>query len=119
MIGTIEILGLQLYGKHGALPQETTVGNVFVIDVAMQTDITRAAQEDDLTGTINYAEAIEVINEVNSTPSLLLENVAFRIDKALRKRFPTIESMTITICKPAPPIPASNLKSVSVTIQTP
>ena len=118
MTAIIEISGLILYGYHGVFQQESAVGNEFVIDVAMHTDITLAAQEDDLTGTINYADVIEIIKEVNSTPSLLLENLAYRIDGALRKQFPAIESMTITVSKLAPPIAASSLKSVSVVINT-
>ncbi|MDE7393283.1 MAG: dihydroneopterin aldolase [Muribaculaceae bacterium] len=114
----ILINGLLLHGYHGMLQQENAVGNEFMFDLAIQTDFSRAAIEDNLTGTINYAEVIELIKEVNSTPSLLLENLAYRIDRALRKRFPTIESMTITVSKLAPPIAASSLKSVSVVINT-
>ena len=118
MEGKIHINGLRIHGHHGVLAQERRVGNEFVYDIIIETDIAKAAANDDLGATINYAEVIDIVKLINSTPSLLLENVAYRLNKALRERFPSITHMTITVSKPSPPIPSIDLKSVSVTIST-
>lgn len=116
MKGTVEINGLRMYARHGVLPIERAVGNMFELDIRLVYPMDRAMSEDRLDGTLNYAEAVEVVRDVMGVPSSLLEHVARRLYEALTENFPNIESGSIRVAKITPPIPAE-LDSVAVKIE--
>ncbi|MDE5668281.1 MAG: dihydroneopterin aldolase [Duncaniella sp.] len=116
MKGTVEINGLRIFARHGVLPQERQVGNLFEVSAHLVYPMDRALEHDDLDGTLNYAEATEVITDVMSEPSALLEHVAMRIKNALTDRFPLIEGGSIRVAKITPPI-AAELDSVAIKIE--
>ena len=101
---TIELRGLDFHAHHGVLPEERLQGNTFTVDLTMEADISHAIATDELSGTINYAEAYEVIKREMEIPSLLLEHVCGRICTALLNRFPTLQQATIRVTKHNPPI---------------
>lgn len=113
---TVSINRLQIYARHGVFPQETKVGNIFEVTVLLTIDATSAIMDDSLDGTVNYADAVEIIQQTMSVPSKLLEHVAGRIIDALTTRFPNIISGEVTVAKPAPPISAQ-MDSVAVTLK--
>ncbi len=94
---------VRFHAYHGVLPQERTVGNDYLLNVEMVCDITEAVESDILSGTVNYAEAYEVIKREMLIPSNLLEHVAGRIAKALFTSFPSITEVHLTIAKLNPP----------------
>lgn len=102
--GTIEIEGLRLYGYHGVFEQETAVGNTFEVSVILRYPALYAMRTDRIDLAINYAQVVETIKQEMEIPSKLLENIAYRIQLALLKRFPEITSGRITIYKLNPPI---------------
>lgn len=115
-MGVITIDSLRLQAHHGVLDQERRVGNTF--EISLRIDVPsadKAAAADDLGLTVNYAEIVSIIKDEMRIPSRLIENVAFRIARAIRGRFgEMIESGEITVAKLAPPIPAQ-LEKVSYT----
>jgi len=116
MKGTIEINGLRVFARHGVLAQERQVGNLFEVTAHLVYPMEEAMRRDDLDGTLNYADAVEVIRREMSVSSALLENVAMRIKAALVARFPLIESGWIRVAKITPPI-AVELDSVAIKIE--
>lgn len=114
--GNIEINGLRLFGRHGVMPQERAVGNIFEVTAHLRYPIFEAAATDALGSTLNYAEVVEVIMREMRTPSALLEHVASRIRLALLEAFPLIEGGMIRVAKTAPPIPCQ-LADVAVRIE--
>ena len=60
----IEIRDIHIYAHHGVLDQENRVGNDFLVSIKVYYPISRAMVNDNLSGTINYAEAIEIIKNV-------------------------------------------------------
>lgn len=115
MTGTIEVNNLRLFARHGVDPQERIVGNTFEITVHVQYPITEAMKRDHISTTLNYARLVDVIKEVMRTPSSLLENVAYRIYKAIINEFHLIEGGHIRVAKIAPPI-KGELDSVAVSL---
>lgn len=103
--GTVHIQGLRLFGRHGVMPQERTVGNEFEIDAKLSFDATQAMASDCLEATLNYASVVEAIKEQMAEPSMLLENVLWRIAQTLAARFGMIDEMELAIYKIHPPIP--------------
>ncbi|MCF0219449.1 MAG: dihydroneopterin aldolase [Muribaculaceae bacterium] len=116
ILGRIIVDSLRLSAHHGVFPQEQLLGNEFLVSVELLYPITDAALNDDLDGTINYAEVVGLIRREMATPSRLLEHVAWRIAAALRRRWPAIVSGTLTVAKPTPPIANTQLTKVAVQI---
>lgn len=114
---TIEINSLKLHAHHGVFRQENTVGNAFEVTLSIDIDIPAEVYiEDSLNGTINYAHIIDIVKREMAIPSSLLENVAYRIKKALMEAYPQIMSGAIRIAKLLPPISNTELESVAVRI---
>lgn len=102
----IHLKGLKFYAFHGVLPQENKTGAEYTIDLRLKTDFTAAAQNDDLAGTINYANVFEAVKEEMQTPSRLLEHVAFRIAQRLFHDFSALTEISICLYKQNPPMGA-------------
>ena len=82
----IELREMRFYAHHGVGEQETVVGNWFTVDLTLEAPLEGAVESDDLSATINYAEAYEVVKAEMAVPSKLIEHVAGRIMRALKAR---------------------------------
>lgn len=114
-MGKIELEGMEFYAYHGHFEVEQVVGNQFVVDVAIETDTSKAAKSDDLNDALNYQSVFETIKKEMQIKSKLLENVAQRILNALQKKFPGIEKATVKISKLNPPM-GGKIGKASVTL---
>ena len=111
----IRMEGMKFYAFHGVLPQENLVGANYYIDLKLKTDFTRAAETDELEGTINYADIHAAVKEEMAIPSQLLEHVCQRIARRLFHDFPTIEAIDLRLSKENPPMGAF-AKSIGVEV---
>ena len=102
----IRLEGMKFYAFHGVLPQENLVGANFYVDLKLKTDFTRAAETDELEGTVSYADVHAAVKEEMTIPSQLLEHVCQRIACRLFQDFPTIETIDIRLSKENPPMGA-------------
>ena len=84
----ISLEDVRFYAHHGAYEQEQCVGNWFEVTVRVQYDFTDAMDTDNLEGTIDYGQIYDLVKAEMDIPSKLIEHVAGRIVKALRKKFP-------------------------------
>lgn len=112
----VEINRLQVYANHGVAPQETRVGNLFEVSARLCYDFSEAAAGDDIGLALNYAELVDVINDVMSHPRRLLETVAFDIRSALLRCWPGIRGGSIYIAKVHPPF-SSKVESAAVEVE--
>lgn len=113
----IRLQNLSFHARHGVLPQETRVGADFQVDALLMIDdrdAHTALFADQLEGTVNYAEAYEVISHEMQQPSALIEHVAARIARALLCRFAKLREVRITVRKCCPPITHFAGEGVSV-----
>ena len=113
---TIELRGLTFYARHGVLPEERLLGNTFTVDLFLEANVSSAIANDELSGTINYAEAYEVVDQEMKIPSMLLEHVCGRIGSALFLRFPTLQRVQIRLAKHNPPIEGAGVCQSAVTL---
>ncbi len=95
---------MKFYAFHGVLPEEQIVGNTYSVTVKFSFDFSKAAKEDDLDETINYAEVYELVKKEMSQVSKLIEHVAQRILDRILDRFPQIKSLEIQLSKHNPPV---------------
>ena len=94
------------FAYHGVAPQETTVGNEFIVSLRLKVDICRAAETDEVADTVSYADVYEAVKAEMNIPSRLLEHVCGRIVKRIFHDFPTIEEVEIKLSKRNPPMGA-------------
>lgn len=102
--GLISISGLRVYAYHGVLPQERTVGGEYAVSLTVSADISRAAETDDISDTLNYAGLADVIVGEMAVPSSLLEHVAGRIGRSVIARYPEVRWADVTVSKENPPL---------------
>ncbi len=111
----ITITGLRATAHHGVFDEERRNGQLFIVDVTVSLDFSKAAASDDLGLTIHYGElAEEVIAAVESDPVDLIETVAERV-AAVVLAHRAAQLVTVTLHKPEAPI-AVAFDDVSVTI---
>lgn len=103
---SISLSGLRFYAYHGAEPQEAVVGAWYTVDIALKADATAAVLNDDLNGTVNYAQVTDVVKQQMQIRSALLEHVAGRIAGSILNLFPAVQSVTVIISKLNPPVGA-------------
>ena len=58
MTTKIELRRMTFYAYHGVAPQETRVGNTFIVDLILTAPLENAVWSDDLSDTINYATVL-------------------------------------------------------------
>jgi dihydroneopterin aldolase len=104
MTGRIALEGLEFHAFHGVYPHERESGNWFEVDIAVETDFSKAAQHDDLDGTVNYENLYRIVKDEMDRPSKLLETVAEKIMQDVFRQFPAVEFAEIKIAKVNPPI---------------
>ncbi|MFN8276708.1 MAG: dihydroneopterin aldolase [Chitinophagales bacterium] len=106
-MGKIGIEGLQFYAHHGYYKEEQVLGGKFVVDVYLQTDVSAAANSDQLDQTINYEEVYQLVKTAMEERSKLLEHVAQRILSNIKSRYPQLESVKVRVSKHQPPLKGS------------
>ena len=91
---------VRFYSYHGVAPQETAIGNEFIINLRLKTDFGKATETDEVEDTVSYADIYAALKEEMELPSKLLEHVCGRID------FRKIREIEIKLAKRNPPMGA-------------
>lgn len=100
----VELHDLKFHAFHGVGAEERRMGGKYSVTVVMDVDFSAAEESDALTDTLNYEAAYHVIRTEMETPSQLIEHVAGRIVKQLRKEFRQIQSIEVRLTKYTPPV---------------
>ena len=98
----IIIEGLKVETVVGCFNWERQIIQPLMLDMIIQTDLEQSSNSDDLDHTLNYTEICEIAAKViqDAKPELI-EHVAKLVINALFSTFHAIESINITIRKPA------------------
>ena len=99
MTVTVELVGLELHGRHGALPGERERGQRFLFDVWL--DVPHAASRSDrLEDAVDYRDVEAAVSEVSDGRAFhLLEALAGAVAETLLERFPC-ERVRVRVRKP-------------------
>ena len=116
MTDRIVLEGMRFFGFHGNNPEERELGQPFVVDLELETDLSIAGASDDLGDTINYAEVYRAVKGVTEGPSRnLLEGVGAGYCGGgagwLRR-----DAVRVRVRKTQPPIRDARLESAGVEI---
>lgn len=102
----IYIRNLRFHAFHGVEAQERMTGNDYELDLRIQVDVSDAMVSDNVTDTVNYADVYSLAKHEMKKTSKLVEHVAYRIGKAVMKRWPSVRSITVCLTKLNPPMGA-------------
>ncbi len=114
---TITLKAMRFHAHHGVMEQETLIGGEFEVNLKLQIDAAQAHDAlyaDQLSSTINYATAYELVKQEMAKPSQLLEHVAARIAHSLIRSFRLLREVEVEVSKLVPPIPGFDAQGVSV-----
>jgi 7,8-dihydroneopterin aldolase/epimerase/oxygenase len=107
MTDTIFIKGLVIHARHGVMDHETEVGQRFVIDLELFSDLTESSRSDHLSDTVSYANVVTTaVAAFKNTNYKLLERTAGAVADAILAAFPRVRSVKVTVHKPHAPIAA-------------
>jgi dihydroneopterin aldolase len=95
----VELNGLEVFGRHGVLPEERT-GQTFLYDVEVETS--DAALSDRIEDAVDYREVAELVRVVSDGKRFdLLEPLAAAIADVLVARFDA-QRVKVRVRKPTP-----------------
>src|SRR5687767_8559563 len=100
MADEVFLEGMRFYAYHGHNPEERVLGQRFVVDVRIGSDLQEAGQTDDLSKTVNYSQVFKRVREiVEGPPHSLIETVAEEIATVVLRDF-AARSVSVTVRKP-------------------
>lgn len=112
----IEIRDLEIFANHGVFPEETALGQKFVVSAVMYTETRPAGLTDDLSASINYGEVSHMITDfLQKNTYKLLEAAVENLAEMLLLSLPLLKKITLRIEKPWAPV-GLPLKTVAVEI---
>ena len=113
----IRIRGLRIFAHHGVFPEETRLGQMFVVNAALYTSTRKGGLADSLEDTISYADVCLFLTEyLQRNTWKLLEAAVEHTCRALLLRFPLLQAVELELEKPSAPIPLP-FDSVSVCVK--
>ena len=118
MTDEVFLEGLRFYDYHGVNPEERALGQRFLVDVRVETDLRSAGMSDDLAATVSYSAVYKMVRAVvEGEPRNLIETVAEEIAATVLAEFKRAQAVTVTVRKPEVPIKGAVLDAAGVRIR--
>ncbi len=96
----VRLVNAQFYAWHGVHEEERRLGGDYEVDLELRFDFRDAAIADDLTKTVDYSRAYEIVREeMTGRNTALIETLAYAIATALMEEFPLLAGVTATVRK--------------------
>jgi dihydroneopterin aldolase len=114
-MGLIQIENMEFYSFHGHFKEERIVGNKFLVDVTIETDMKVPIESDNLKDAVNYQRVYEIVKQQMELKSHLLEHIAGRILDAIYAEMKGIQKVTVKVSKLNPPM-GGKIGSVSIVL---
>jgi dihydroneopterin aldolase len=112
-MGLIKIENMEFYSFHGHFREEQIVGNKFIVDLILETDMKIPSESDNLRDAVDYQRVFQIIKLEMDKKSHLLEHIAGRIIDAIYAEMKGIQKITVKVSKMNPPM-GGKIGSVSV-----
>ena len=116
MLYTITLQDIELRAYHGCYDLEQKVGNRFLVDLNITTELGGVADEDAVEKAVNYLTVYEIVREVMRKTCRTIEAVAQNIITAVKEHYPQIVEVECRVTKLAPPL-GGKVGRVSVTLK--
>jgi len=112
-MGQILIENMEFYSFHGHFKEEQIVGNKFLVDLTIETDMKIPSESDNLRDAVDYQRIYLITKLQMEKKSHLLEHIAGRIIDAIYAEMGAIQKITVKVSKMNPPM-GGKIGSVSV-----
>ena len=108
--------GMQFYGFHGVNVEERSLGQSYVVDLAVEMDLGVPGRSDRLEDTVSYTHLYRSVQKVLEGESKnLLEATAEAVARRILDEFP-VDAVQVRVKKPRPPIKGSFVENAVVEI---
>jgi len=108
--------GMQFYGFHGVNAEERSLGQSYVVDLAVEKDLGVPGRSDRLEDTVSYTHLYRSVQKVLEGESKnLLEATAEAVAGRILEEFP-VDAVQVRVKKPRPPIKGSFVDNAVVEI---
>ena len=112
----IVLEGMQFYGFHGVNAEEKSLGQPYVVDLAVEMDLSIPGKSDRLEDTVSYTHLYRSVRKVIEGESRnLLEAAAENVAIRILDEFP-VKAVQVRVKKPRPPIKGSFVENAVVEI---
>lgn len=112
----IHIENLEFFANHGVFPEETKLGQKFVVSLILYMDTRKAGKSDDLQMSVDYGAVSQFITEFMKNHTYrLIEAAAENLLQELLLKYPLLEGIDLELKKPWAPV-GLPLEYVSVKI---
>jgi len=112
----IVLEGMQFYGFHGVNAEEKSLGQPYVVDLAVEMDLSIPGKSDRLEDTVSYTHLYRSVRKVIEGESRnLLEAAAENVAIRILDEFP-VKAVQVRVKKPRPPIKGSLVENAVVEI---
>jgi dihydroneopterin aldolase len=98
------------------MEEEARIGGNYRVDVAIDTDFSKAAASDELIDTVDYCAVQRIVEEEMAIRSKLIEHVGQRIFSRIYQELRGIQQLSVEIHKLSPPIDGDT-EEVSIVIE--
>lgn len=116
MTDSIRLFGIEVFAHHGVHPEEQNEGQVFLVDVLAELDLSEAGLSDRLETTLDYGTlAGRIRDRVAGERWNLIERVAERVAELVLED-DRVGRVVVTVHKPSAPI-AIPVADVAVTVE--
>lgn len=113
----IRIENLEVFGNHGVFPEETKLGQKFLVSCSIYLDARKAGKKDDLDASVHYGLVSQLLKkEMEEHTFALIETVAEHLAECVLLYDEKIREVEIEVKKPWAPI-GLPLDYVSVSIK--
>lgn len=113
IVGVIKLKNIRVFSYHGCLDEEGKIGSEYRVDLKIKGDLSRSAETDDLSDTIDYVHLNKIVKEEMAIRSKLLETVAERILVRIMDELLMVQKAKVAVSKINPPI-GGNVAMVTV-----
>ncbi len=96
---------MKFFGFHGVLDEEKSIGQKFIIDVEIQTELRTAGLSDNVKSTVSYADVYDDIKYFVEVERFnLIEALAENIANRILQKYEKISSVMVRVKKPEAPV---------------
>lgn len=105
MTDCIIIKGLKIFAYHGVLPEEKKQGQLFYLDLTLDTDLSLPCISDNVEHTVNYDTVCSTAERIMTERTYdLIERAAQMVCEGILREFPQVNEVELTLKKPHAPV---------------
>ncbi len=99
-MGKIKLNEMEFYAVHGVPDAERKIRQLYIINICIEYDFDEAAQNDDITKTLNYVEIYKICKNLMQRKFMLIETLAFSIANKIKSTYSEIINIEVSVKKP-------------------